>query len=770
MRKLASAAIAFSAAVFISHYLVPPDYYLACTIGCAVLSLLAIFFKNDKRTRVLLISLAAAVGFLISFTSYIYKTVPARELSDTEQTVTARVTDYPETHDDYTTVTIRLTGDNAPRLGAQLYSFEDELAELKPGDIVTADVKIKTADERYGEAFSGNNAENVYLQCYLNGELEITGKSALSFLYFPKALAKSVKESASSVFSEDTVPLMIGLLTGDTRLLYKDTALYANMAEGGILHVVAVSGMNVAFLVGFIMLVIRRKRLATLVAIPIIWIFVPFAGATPSVVRAAFMQSTVLVAPIFRRENDGLTSLTAVLAILLLVNPAACASVSLQLSFAAMLGMILVTPKIYKPLNQKVNSVFKGKEKTQSISKTAAKSIVLGVCATFAATIGALVFTTPISVLYFGYVSLIGILVNVLIFWVISVCFILGYISCVLGVIWLPLGTVLGTLTSLLARYIIAVVKLAAVVPYGAIYTKGNLFGYWLILVYVVFSLCYAFRRKKEGFRPIIPVCLTVISLCCVILATGLRAGNDTGSFIAVDVGQGQSLILTYGDATAVIDCGGKGKNVNAGDKVAGLLLGSGRQTVDVLLLTHFDDDHVNGVTRLMSRVDVKRLVIPDGSYDKKEREEILNLAEKLGVEVYIIQEDTTIDADELEIKAYTTFSQEEPSLICLGCIGDFEALVSGDAGISQEQEFIAAHELPDAELFMAGHHGSKTSSSEELLDALDAEYAVVSCGYNTYGHPTEEALDRFRQAGMEIFRTDQLGDITFSIGGEGGQ
>lgn len=770
MRKLATTAIAFSAAVFAAHYLVPPEYYLICAAAFAVLSLSAIFLKNEMRTRALLILLAAAVEFLVCFAAYTYKTLSAREIADTEQTVTARVTDYPEIYDDYTTVAIRITGEDVPKLGAVLYSFEDELADLQPGDIITADVKLKTADERYGEAFSGNNADNVYLQCYLNGELQITGKSAFSFLYFPKALAKSLKASAVQVFPTDTAPLMSALLTGDTKQLYEDTALNAAMAEAGVLHVVAVSGMNVAFLVGFILLVIRRKRLATLVALPLIWIFVPFAGATPSVIRAAFMQSTVLFAPLFRRENDGMTSLTAVLAILLLINPAACASVSLQLSFAAMLGMILVTPKIYKPLYLRVNSTFDGKKKGLTAPQKAVRYILTGVCAAFAATIGALVSTTPIAVFYFGYVSLIGILVNVLIFWTISVCFILGYISCIVGALWLPLGTALGALTSLLARYMIAVVKTAAAVPYGAIYTKGNLFGYWLVLVYIIFILSYIFRRKKEGFRPVIPVCLAAISLCCVILMTGFRADTETGSFTAVDVGQGQSLILTYGEATAVIDCGGKGKNVNAGDKVAGLLLGSGRQTVDVLLLTHFDDDHVNGVTRLMSRVTVKRLVIPDGSYDKPDREEILNLDEELGVQVYIIQQNADIEADELEIKAYTTFSQEEPSLIFLGCFGDFEAFVSGDAGISEEQEFIAAHELRDAELFMAGHHGSKTSNSEELLNVLNAEYAVVSCGYNSYGHPTEEALARFEQAGMEIFRTDKMGDITFSIGGKGGQ
>lgn len=770
MRKLATAAISFSAAVFASNYLVPVEYYLIFAAAFAALSLFAVSLKNEKRTRALLVFLAAAAGFLICFSAYTYKTLPAHEISGTEQSVSARVTDYPEIFEDYSTVRIHLTGDTAPQLDAVLYSFENELIALKPGDIITADVKLKSADERYGEAFSGNNAENVYLQCYLNGELIVTGKSALSFVYFPKALAKNLKESAAQVFSEDTVSLMIALLTGDTTELYKDTALYAAMSETGVLHIVAVSGMNVAFLVGFILLIIRRKRLATLVALPIIWIFVPFSGATPSVIRAAFMQSTVLAAPIFRRENDGLTSLSAVLAILLLINPSACASVSLQLSFAAMLGIMLVAPKVYKPLILGVRSEYGGKGARLSFPEKLVKYILTGVSAAFATTIGALVFTTPISVLYFGYVSLIGILVNVLMFWAVSVCFILGYISCVAGVIWLPLGTAFGALASLLARYMITLIKLAAAVPYAAIYTKGNLFGYWLVLVYIIFLLSYSFRRKKEGFRPVIPVCLTAVSLCCVILLTGFYAKTDTGSLTAVDVGQGQSLIMTYGETTAVVDCGGKGKKVNAGDRVAGLLLGSGRQTVDVLLLTHFDDDHVNGVTRLMSRVDVKRLIIPNGSSDKNERKEILNLAESLGTEVYIIQQDADIKAGELEIKAYTTFSQEEPSLIYLGCMGSFEALISGDAGISEEQEFLAAHELPDAELFVAGHHGSKTSSSEELLDELNAEYAVVSCGYNSYGHPTKEALSRFEQAGMEVYRTDKMGDITFRVGGEGGQ
>ncbi len=760
MRKLATAAVAFSIAVFASNYLVPPRFYFACAALCALISLSALFLKGDSRTRVLLIFLSAAVGFSVSYVSYQYKTVPAGEISGTEKSVAARVTDYPEIQENYSTVTIRLTSEDTPHLTALLYAYGDEINGVLPGDNIEADVRFKSADERYGEAFSGYNAKNVYLLCYLNGEIKVTGKSDFSFMYFPKTLAKSIKDISLKVFPEKTAPLMTALLTGDTNLLYEDTVLYANMAESGILHVVAVSGMNVAFLVGFIQLIVRRKKLASLVAIPIVWVFVPFAGATPSVVRAAFMITTVLIAPLIRRENDGLTSLTAILALLLLINPAACASISLQLSFAAMLGMILVTPKIYKPLYLKVKGE---KGKKDGILKKELRKLLMGACAAFAATLGALVFTTPVAAFYFGYVSLIGILVNVLIFWAISVAFILGYISCVLGFICLPAGTLLGTLTSLLARYIIALVGVAASVPYASVYTRENFFGWWLALIYIIIITCYVFRRK-EGFRPAIPVCLAVISLCCVILVSQFCIRDEDGSITVVDVGQGQSLIFTDGDTTAVIDCGGKGKNMNAGDTVAGLLLGSGRSTVDILLLTHFDDDHVNGVMRLMSRVDVKRLVIPDGSYDKTLHGKILELAEKLGTEIYIIKQDAAVNAADLSINVYPTFSQNEPSLIFLASIEDFDTLVSGDSGLSEEEEFVAAHELPDAELYIAGHHGSKTSSSAVLLDALRAEYVVVSCGYNTYGHPTQEALSRFEAADMEIFRTDEEGNITFNI------
>ncbi|MFB0920177.1 MAG: hypothetical protein QMB62_04755, partial [Oscillospiraceae bacterium] len=158
MRKLETAAAAFSLAVFASYYLVPPGLYFAFAGFCALISLAALFLKGDARTRLMLICLSAAVGFSVSYVSYQYKTLPARDLAGTEQAVTLKVTDYPEIYDNYSTVNVRLTGENLPHLTALLYAYGDEINALLPGDIVAAKVRFKSADERYGEEFGGYNA------------------------------------------------------------------------------------------------------------------------------------------------------------------------------------------------------------------------------------------------------------------------------------------------------------------------------------------------------------------------------------------------------------------------------------------------------------------------------------------------------------------------------------------------------------------------------------------------------------------------------------
>ena len=104
--------------------------------------------------------------------------------------------------------------------------------------------------------------------------------------------------------------------------------------------------------------------------------------------------------------------------------------------------------------------------------------------------------------------------------------------------------------------------------------------------------------------------------------------------------------------------------------------------------------------------------------------------------------------------------SKIKPELIYLCTLAQCDILVTGDADTVAEKQLILTQALPDIDIFVAGHHGSKTSNSAELLEEITAETAVISTGFNSYGHPTQERLDRFAAKGMEILRTDRLGNV----------
>lgn len=102
-----------------------------------------------------------------------------------------------------------------------------------------------------------------------------------------------------------------------------------------------------------------------------------------------------------------------------------------------------------------------------------------------------------------------------------------------------------------------------------------------------------------------------------------------------------------------------------------------------------------------------------------------------------------------------------EEGLSVLATLGDFDALITGDMNAAVERRLIKYGNLPDIELLVAGHHGSASSTSKELLEAVMPEYAAISVGYNTYGHPAPDTLDRLEQVGCTVWRTDLQGTIT---------
>ena len=189
-------------------------------------------------------------------------------------------------------------------------------------------------------------------------------------------------------------------------------------------------------------------------------------------------------------------------------------------------------------------------------------------------------------------------------------------------------------------------------------------------------------------------------------------------------------MLLGSGDFLALVDCGGDSYN-DAGDTAANYIQSLGRGRLDLLVLSHYHADHANGVPQLLRRLEVGEIALPDVEEDSPLRQEILALAEEQGCRVRFIRSDTTYTLEEGQtVTLYAPLGQgtdtNELGLAVLASAGDADVLITGDMGGSAEQLLLEHAALPGVELLVAGHHGSDTSTTAELLEAVRPKVAVI--------------------------------------------
>lgn len=429
MRKLAYCAGGFSAAIFLAHFLLPARWVLPGALAAVVLALVTLLLPGQTRRRVMVALLSAAIGFGWYAAATAMRLTPAQNVSGDVQTVTARVTEYPVAYERSYGLTVVLTSPNVPDCKVRLYVSDAGAADLHPGDEITADVKLRPSTLRYGEETDSYISKGIYLIGSVQDKtLERTGVWSRSWLYWPKTVAQSLKASAQTAFPADVLPFAQALMLGDKSALYAQD-LDIPLSTTGIMHTVAVSGLHLAFLLGFLRLFTGNRRTTAIIGLPLMVVFVVMAGCSPSVLRAAFMTALLLFAPLLGRENDPPTSLLTALAILLAANPFAAASISLQLSFASMAGLFCVSGALHRALDARLLP-------TDTKLSRPRRKIRAFFSATTASSVGAMVFTVPLTALHFGNVSLIAPVTNLLILWLLPAAFIGCYLAALLGLVW----------------------------------------------------------------------------------------------------------------------------------------------------------------------------------------------------------------------------------------------------------------------------------------------------------------------------------------------
>ena len=492
----------------------------------------------------------------------------------------------------------------------------------------------------------------------------------------------------------------------------------------------------------------HRRRLTAAAAIPTLIFYAVLTGGSPSVVRACVMLSFLTAAPLFRRESDPPTALMTALFLILLDNPFAAKSVSLQLSFGAVVGLLWLSPKLYRGLA--------GKKKHGRLFTFTTVSI--------STTFGCLALTAPISAYYFGSFAPVSLLSNLLCLWAVGIVFIGGLAAVLLSFFYLPLGTVIGLVPRLLIKYILAVCHALAALPYHGVYFCNPYLKYWMGFVYLLFAA--AWLLKPKGRRKFaVAAALSVLTLAVTVRAGESRFCHRLNA-AAVDVGQGQSVILRSGTETALVDCGSGNNWRDAGCDTADELLTMGCRRVDRVILTHFDDDHINGVEHLLARMGAETLTIPKAEGGAA-LDRLLELAERYGMDVETVTEETHLPFGNGELTIFPPLGvsgSNELGLTVLASAGEHSFLITGDMERATEKKLIETYELPEMDVLMAGHHGSKNSTSKELLDAVTPGTVIISVGSNSYGHPAEDTLRRLARAGCDIYRTDRHGTVYLSF------
>lgn len=756
MRVLATIGFSFSAGVFLAALLPWTGWQLYAAGGVLLLALAWLFAarkqKYFRRGLLILLPLAVSLAYFAGYDHLVRQ--PIENRCGAASDFAATVCDWPQATEHGAKITVELEGYHRAR--AVLYG-EAELLAARPGDTVTGTAQWQSAAHFDSDDVTHFNARGVYALLYGREDVRLSAGDGDALRWLPQRAGKAFREKVAAIWDDPRVSgFLTAELTGDKSAM--DDGDYLAMQETGLAHLFAVSGLHCAFLVTLLALLIsRRQRLLCAVTIPLLLFYMVMVGMSPSVVRACIMQIFLLIAPLFRRGSDPLTSLAAALLVILLCNPFAAASVSLQLSFSATLGMVLLSSRLYKLLT----GWYKGKCRPL-------RAALCFVAANLSATLSAVVFTAPLTAWYFRIFVLVAPLSSLLAVPAAGWSFMAAFVTALLGFLWLPLASLLGWISWALVRYILWIANGMMSWRYHAVYFTNPYLIYWLLFLYAVFIGCAATPDGKRKY--LLASALSVLTLTAAIWVNRQDYQYGVLTALTLDVGQGESVILTSGGETALVDCGSSNRYKDPGGLAADTLHSMGVRELSAVVVTHYHADHTNGLYEVLRRIPVQTVYLPDIEDEYGVRERLVSLAEEKGAQVTYVTKETADTLGDTVLTIYPPVQSggdlNELGLTALASAGDFDLLITGDMSGSTEKKLVETYALPDIEVLVVSHHGSRYSSNIRFLKAVMPEAAVISVGDNNYGHPSEETLQRLLAVGADIWRTDQQGTIRITVNG----
>lgn len=556
--------------------------------------------------------------------------------------------------------------------------------------------------------------------------------------------------SASAGLPADAAGLLPGLVLGDTSRL--SPQLRQDFRTTGMAHLVAVSGANVAIVLGAVLVLARWVRLGpragpAAAGLALVG-FVVLARPSSSVLRAAAMGAVVVLALACGRARAALPALFAAVVVLILVEPALALSVGFALSVAATGGLLVLAPPWASWL---------------------ARWLPRGLAEAIAVPLAAQCACAPLIAMISASVSVVAVPANLLAAPAVAPATLLGVLTALVAPWWPAFGRLLAELAGLPAGFIVKVAHAGADLPGAALPWLGGAAGGFLLagtVLAVAVAVRFPAGRRLLGT-------LVVSALLAVAAVRALAPGWPPRGWqlAACDVGQGDALALSAGRGSAVL--------VDAGpdpDLVDRCLRALKVRSVPLVLLTHLHADHVEGLPGVLRRYGVREVEIGPLDEPAEEHNRVLGWIRRAGVELSRAApgERRSIGTLSWQVVAPagpfhgTNSDPNNNSLVLRVQLAGFRALLTGDVEPPAQRALLGAAADLRAEVLKVPHHGS-SHQEPAFLDAVAASFSLTSVGAgNSYGHPAETTLGRLRARGSWSYRTDRDGTValTASHGG----
>ncbi len=613
-------------------------------------------------------------------------------------------------------------------------------------------------------------------------------------------------EILEEISCEDDIGVFKAMLLGDKAELDEETK--SLFQSGGISHILAISGLHISF-IGMLLYGLFRKlglpiSVCALAASAILICYTLLTGASVSAQRACVMMLLTFGATSLGRTPDMLSSMSLAWIIISIRYPYQITQAGCQMSFGAIFALGAFLPAITANIEHR-------KKKGEGRLVKFVRSMV----STLLASVSIQLITWPVLAWHYFQISVYSLLLNLLVLPLTSVLFGAILAAVLVGAVCGGLGFGLAAAKVVIypAHLIMAFYRLlcegSELLP-GSILTTGRplvwqIFIYAGLLLLVLIFLELRAKRREIRMEQDISQSISRVDrktgrihsgrweyvICfvslTVLMAVGLRLlvrvrGSDL-TVVYADVGQGDGIFIQCGDIDMFID-GGSSSVTSVGTyRIEPLLLYYGVTDVDLWFLTHPDSDHTSGFLEVVEdsadagATRISSLVINTASADSEEWDEIKTAIEEKGISLQLIEAGMALSAGELSIEClYPTESETFTDVNDLCTVlnityGSVSFLMTGD--ISSDVETVLCERYADnpeklaCTVLKVPHHGSKYSSSEEFLDFINATYAVISCGKNTYGHPSDEAIERIENAGASIFCTLYDGAVILGCDGE---